>query len=215
VSMQFLPSAGIPVTAFAEAASEDEAVAAARRIGFPAAMKMNSPDVTHKSDVGGVVLGVADEAGVRAAFRKFRDIERAGGFRAGGALVCAMAQPGQEVIIGVTRDHQFGHAVMFGIGGTLVEIMRDVSFRMVPLSALDVREMIAEVRGARVLQGVRGGKPADVAALENLLLRISDLVQKHPEIEEMDLNPVFVYEKGVVVGDARVAMAEQTRAVQA
>lgn len=205
-SIGFLSRAGVPVTAFAPAGTEEEAVEAARRIGFPAAIKINSPDVTHKTDVGGVILGVANEAGVRAAFRKFRDIEQAGGFRAGGALVCAMAPPGQEVIVGVTRDPQFGHAVMFGIGGTLVEVLKDVAFRIVPLSDEDAAEMISEVRGSRILRGVRGGKPADLAALKDLLLRVSDLVQNNPDVEEMDLNPVFVYEKGVLVADARVAL---------
>ncbi|MBI3670463.1 MAG: acetate--CoA ligase family protein, partial [Acidobacteria bacterium] len=204
-------AAGIPVTAFAQAGTEGDAVEAARRIGFPVAVKLNSPDVTHKSDVGGVVLGVADEAGVRAAFRKFRQIEEAGGFRAGGALVCAMAPPGREVIVGVTRDSQFGHAVMFGIGGTLVEVLKDVSFRLVPLSGADAAEMISEVRGSRALRGVRGGKAADFAALKDLLLRVSDLVRKNPDVEEMDLNPVFVYEKGVLVADARVALGSSRR----
>lgn len=206
-SMRFLSTASLPVTASAHATTEEEAVEAALGIGFPVALKINSPDVTHKTDVGGVVLGVADEAGVRAAFRKFRDIEQARGFRAGGALVCAMAPQGQEVIIGVTRDAQFGHAIMFGVGGTLVELLKDVSFRIVPLSRQDAAEMISEVRGARVLEGMRGAKPADIAALKDLLLRVSDLVSKNPDIEEMDLNPVFVYEKGVLVADARVALS--------
>jgi acetyltransferase len=213
-SLAFLAKAGVPVTAFATAADEDEALAAARKIGFPVAMKLNSPDVTHKSDVGGVVLNVSDENGVRAAFRKFRQIEEDGGFRPGGALVCAMAPAGREVIIGVTRDPQFGHAIMFGMGGTLVEVLKDVSFRMVPLSQTDVTEMISEVRGAAVLKGVRGSKPADVNALRNLLLHVSDLLQNHPEVEEMDLNPVFVCEKGVMVADVRVAMGSRAGAVQ-
>ena len=205
-SLSFLLRAGFPVTPFAAAASEDEAVEAARRLGFPVALKMNSPDVTHKSDVGGVVLGVADAAGVRSAFRKFRDIEQAGGFRAGGALLCAMAQPGREIIIGVSRDPQFGHAVMFGMGGTLVEVLKDVSFRMVPLSETDAAEMIGELRLSRVLAGVRGGKPADVDAIKQLLLAVSRLVEENSQIEELDLNPVFVYEKGLMVADARVAL---------
>ena len=213
-SISFLARAGLPVTPFAAAATEDEAVEAARRIGFPVALKMNSPDVTHKSDVGGVVLGVTGDAGVRSAFRKFREIEQAGGFRAGGALVCAMAPPGREIIIGVSRDPQFGHAVMFGMGGTLVEVLKDVSFRMVPLSETDAAEMISEVRLSRVLAGVRGGKPADADAIMQLLLGISRLVEQNPEIEELDLNPVFVYEKGLLVADVRVTL-KSTRAAEA
>ncbi len=212
-SMEFLAKAGIAVTPFARAASEDEALEAAHHIGFPVAVKINSPDVTHKSDVGGVVLGLKDEAALRDAFRKLRAIEDARGFRHGGALVCAMAPKGTEVIIGVTRDAQFGHAVMFGMGGILVEVLKDVSLRMVPLKATDAADMIAEVKGSAVLRGIRGSKPADVEALKQLLLRVSELVQKHPEIEEMDLNPVFVYENQVLVADARVALEAPSVAV--
>lgn len=206
-SMAFLKSAGLPVTPFAAAANEEEAVVAARDIGFPVAVKINSPDVTHKTDVGGVVLKVADQAGVRAAFRKLAAVETAGGFRAGGALVCGMAAPGAEVIIGVTRDSQFGHAVMFGMGGTMVEVLQDVSFRIVPFSEMDAAEMIGEVRGARILDGVRGAKPADVAGLKKLLVQVSELVTQNPEIEELDLNPIFVSPRGVQIADARIVLA--------
>jgi len=206
-SMAFLKKAALPVTPFAAAANEDEALAAALIIGYPVALKINSPDVTHKTDIGGVVLNVADRAGLRAAFRKIAAVETSGGFRAGGALVCAMAVPGVEVIIGVTRDMQFGHAVMFGLGGTMVEVLKDVSFRIVPFSGQDAAEMIAELRGARILDGVRGAKPADVAALKKLLVQVSDLVTNHPEIEELDLNPVFVSPRGVQIADARIVLA--------
>jgi acyl-CoA synthetase (NDP forming) len=206
-SMAYLKQAALPVTPFAAAANEDEAVAAARDIGFPVAVKINSPDVTHKTDVGGVVLNVADEAGVRAAFRKLAAVETAAGFRAGGALICGMAAPGVEVIVGVTRDLQFGHAVMFGMGGTMVEVLKDVSFRIVPFSEMDAAEMIAEVRGARILAGVRGAKPADVAALKKLLVQVSELVTQNPQIEELDLNPIFVSPRGVQIADARIVLA--------
>lgn len=205
-SIEFVSRAGIPVTAFARAGSEEEAVEAARRIGYPVAVKINSPDITHKTDVGGVLLGVNDDVGVRAAFRRLKQIEDARGLRAGGALICAMAPAGWEVIVGVTRDPQFGHAIMFGMGGVMVEVLKDVSFRMAPLSPQDAAEMIAEVRSAAALRGVRGQKPADVAALEDLLVRVSRLLEQNPDIEEMDLNPVFVYSKGVLVADVRVAL---------
>jgi acetate---CoA ligase (ADP-forming) len=212
-SMSFLKQAALPVTPFASAANEDEALAAARDLGFPVAVKINSPDVTHKTDVGGVVLNVSDEAGVRAAFRRLAAVETAGGFRAGGALICGMAAPGVEVIIGVTRDSQFGHAVMFGIGGTMVEVMKDVSFRIVPFSEQDAAEMIGEVRGARILQGVRGAKPADVAALKKVLVQVSELVTRNPGIEELDLNPIFVSPRGVEIADARVVLASARASV--
>lgn len=210
-SMAFLAGNGFPVTPARHAGSEQEAVAAARGLGFPVAVKMNSPDVTHKTDVGGVVLDVQDEERVRKAYRLIAEAAGRIGARDGGVLVSAMAAPGQEVIIGVTKDLQFGHAVMFGLGGIMVEVMKDVSFRIVPLSGKDAAEMISEIRGARALAGVRGKKPADVAAVRDLLVRVSDLVAHHPGIEEMDLNPVIVHEKGLVVADARVVLAEEMR----
>lgn len=206
-SMGFLAREGIPVVPSRQASSEEEAVAAARQMGYPVAVKMNSPDVTHKSDVGGVILGVKDEAGVRAAFRDLAGAVSRLGVRQGGVLVSAMAAPGHEIIVGVTRDLQFGHAVMFGMGGTLVEVLRDVSFRIVPFSGKDAAEMIDETRGARVLQGVRGGRPADVAAVARLLVQVSDLVARHAEIDQMDLNPVIVHQKGLTVVDSRVVLS--------
>jgi acyl-CoA synthetase (NDP forming) len=210
-SMAFLAGNGFPVTPAHPAGSEQEAVAAARRIGFPVTVKMNSPDVTHKTDVGGVILDVPDEEGVRKSYRHITEAAGRIGARNGGVLVAAMAAPGQEVIIGVTKDLQFGHAVMFGLGGIMVEVMKDVSFRIVPLSGKDAAEMTSEIRGARALEGVRGRKSADVAAVRDLLVRVSDLVSRHPGIEEMDLNPVIVHEKGLIVADARVVLAEERR----
>jgi acetyltransferase len=206
-SLGFLARAGVRVVPSRPAGTEDEAVAAARDIGYPVAVKMNSLDVTHKSDVGGVILNVKDEAGARAAFRDLTAIAQRLGARQGGVLVSAMAAAGHEVIVGVTRDLQFGHAVMFGMGGTLVEVLRDVSFRIVPFSPEEAAAMIDETRGARLLQGVRGGRPADVAALCQLLVQVSDLVATHRHIEEMDLNPVIVHEKGLAVVDARVVLS--------
>jgi acetyltransferase len=209
-SIAFLAREGIRVVSSRRAKTEEEAVAAARELGYPVAVKMNSPDVTHKSDVGGVLLNVKDEAGVRKAFRDLGGIVELLGARPDGVLVSAMAPSGHEVIVGVTRDLQFGHAVMFGMGGILVELLRDVSFRIVPFSEKDAAEMIAETRGAKTLHGVRGGRPADVPALARLLVEVSGLVAGHREIDEMDLNPVIVHEKGLTVVDARVVLAAQT-----
>jgi len=206
-SLGFLARAGVRVVPSRPAGNEEEAVAAAREIGYPVAVKMNSLDVTHKSDVGGVILNVKDEAGARAAFRDLTAIAQRLGAGQGGVLVSAMAAAGHEVIVGVTRDLQFGHAVMFGMGGTLVEVLRDVSFRIVPFSPEEAAAMIDETRGARLLQGVRGGRPADVAALCQLLVQVSDLVATNRHIEEMDLNPVIVQEKGLAVVDARVVLS--------
>ncbi|MGE5346054.1 MAG: acetate--CoA ligase family protein [Acidithiobacillales bacterium] len=206
-SISFLLREELPVVPSQEAKTEEEAAAAAVRIGYPVAVKMNSQDVTHKSDAGGVILNVVDEAGVRKAFRDLAAIVMRLGAREGGVLVSAMAATGNEVIVGVTRDLQFGHAVMFGMGGTLVEVFKDVSFRIVPFGEKDAAEMIEETRGAKLLAGVRGRRPADVAALRKLLVQVSDLVARRPEIDEMDLNPVIVHEKGLTIVDARVALA--------
>jgi acyl-CoA synthetase (NDP forming) len=208
--MAFLEREGVSVVPSRQASSEEEAVAAAREIGYPVAVKMNSLDVTHKSDVGGVLLNVKDEAGVRKAFHDLEGVARRLGARSGGVLVSAMSARGLEIIVGVTRDLQFGHAVMFGMGGTLVEVLRDVSFRIVPFTEKDAAEMIEETRGARLLQGVRGGRPADVAALRRLLVQVSGLVTRHPEIDEMDLNPVIVHEKGLTVVDTRIVLSART-----
>jgi acyl-CoA synthetase (NDP forming) len=208
--MAFLAREGVSVVPSRHATGEEEAVAAARDIGYPVAVKMNSPDVTHKSDVGGVLLNVRDDEGVRKAFRELEDVVRRLGARSGGALVSAMARPGHEIIVGVTRDFQFGHAVMFGMGGTLVEIFRDVALRIVPFSEKDAAEMIGETRGAKLLEGVRGGRPADVAALRRLLVQVSRLVTRHPEIDEMDLNPVIVHEKGLTIVDTRIVLSPRT-----
>jgi acyl-CoA synthetase (NDP forming) len=174
---------------------------------------MNSPDVTHKSDAGGVFLDVDDDVGIRAAFRAIRAAEGRHGARAGGALVCAMAPAGHEVIVGVTKDPQFGHAVMFGLGGIFVEVMKDVSFRVAPLSEKDAAEMIREIRGYRALTGLRGKPAGDLDALRMLLMQLSAFLAAHPEIEEMDLNPVIVHPRGLSIADARVVLrAEGTTA---
>ncbi|HSL91694.1 MAG TPA: acetate--CoA ligase family protein, partial [Candidatus Limnocylindrales bacterium] len=206
-SMRFVSEAGFPVIPSVHAGSEEEAVAAARQVGYPVAVKMNSPDVTHKSDVGGVVLNAGDEAAVRKAFRDLSAGVKRLGARDEGALVSAMAPPGAEVIVGVVKDLQFGHAVMFGMGGILVEAVGDVAFRIVPLSEKDAAEMVATIRGGRILSGYRGGKPADVGAIRRLLAQLSEFTMRHPEIEELDLNPVIVHDKGLSIVDARVILA--------
>ncbi len=203
-SMRLLSESGFPVVASRQAKSEAEAVAAAREIGYPVAVKMNSPDVTHKSDIGGVVLGAGDDAAVRRAWQDISAVVKREGARDEGVLVSAMAQPGLEVIVGVVRDQQFGHAVMFGMGGVLVEAMGDVSFRIVPFTCKDAAEMVDDIRGSRLLHGFRGSKPSDVGAVRRLLVQVSEFASRHPEIEELDMNPVIVHEKGLQIVDARI-----------
>ena len=201
---------GLIRPAAAHARTEEEAVAAARKIGFPVAVKLVSPTITHKSDVGGVVLDLADEAGVRSAFRGIEQRLAALGRQAemAGVLVQPMMREGIETIVGMTRDPSFGPLLMFGMGGVQVEILKDVVFRVHPLTDHDARAMVNGVRGAKLLSGYRGAPPGDVAALEEAMLRVSQLAGDHPEIVEMDLNPLKVLEpgKGCVVLDARVAV---------
>ncbi|MBI5575457.1 MAG: acetate--CoA ligase family protein [Deltaproteobacteria bacterium] len=207
-SMRLLSDAGFPVVPFAHARNEEEAVRAARKIGYPVAVKVNSPDITHKSDIGGVLLGIADDEGVRRACRGIAQAVKRFGARDEGVVVSAMAQPGKEVIVGVARDLQFGPAVMFGMGGVLVEAMEDVSLRIVPLAKKDAEEMIAGIRGAKLLEGYRGGASSDTAAVRELLMKVSAFAADHPEMAELDLNPVIVHEKGVSIVDARVVPAD-------
>ena len=187
------------------ARSEDEAVNLFRSIRSPVALKILSPDVIHKSDTGGVKLNLQNEDQVREAYRQiinsFRDKTVTG------ISVQEMAKPGVEVIIGVTLDSTFGPVMMFGLGGVFVEILKDVSFRSIPLSEYDAEDMIEEIKGYALLKGYRGSA-ADVPALRDLLLKVSDLVMENPEIKEMDLNPVFIYPQGYKVVDARIILGE-------
>jgi acyl-CoA synthetase (NDP forming) len=207
---QVLAEAGVPVVAAKLARSRDEAVALARETGFPVALKVVSPDIAHKSDVGGVKLDLADDAAVAAAFDDIMAAARRAQPQASidGVSVQKMAAPGTEVIVGVNADPQFGPVLMFGLGGILVEILEDVAFRIIPIEPRDARRMVREIKGFKLLEGYRGSPPADVAAIESLLLKVSQFVEAHPEVAELDLNPVFAYPDGAVAVDARIVLAE-------
>jgi len=210
-SKQLLRSAGLNVTDARLATSADEAAQAAAEIGFPVVLKVVSGDIAHKSDVGGVMLGLADEAAVRAGFAEMQRTvaERAPGATVDGVSVQPMARPGTEVIVGMTTDPQFGPVLMFGLGGIMVEVLRDVAFRIVPLEPRDAQQMVREIKGFPVLEGVRGQAPCDLAALERMLLEISTFAEAHPEIAELDLNPVLAYPDGALAVDARVVLREE------
>ncbi len=192
------------------ATTHEEAVAAAREIGLPVVMKISSPDILHKSDVGGVRVGVATELEVVGAFTAIIESARRKLPQAdlSGVLVQEMIRGGRETILGMTRDAQFGPMIMFGLGGIYVEVLKDVSFRIAPLTRRDAEEMVAEIRSVKLLRGVRGQPPADFDALVEGLLRLSQLVTDFPEIVEMDLNPLAVFPKGggTVAMDARLAL---------
>ena len=207
-SKQVLEEAGIPVARARLASTAKEAAQAAESLGFPVVLKIVSPDVTHKSDVGGVKLGLASAKDVEAAFGEIVSSvkQRQPDARIEGVAVQKMAAPGTEVIVGMSKDPQFGPVLMFGLGGVFVEVLKDVAFRIVPLEPRDARQMVREIKGFPVLQGVRGQDPADLDALEGLLLKISQFVEAHPEIDELDLNPVFAYKDGALAVDARIVI---------
>ena len=208
-SKQLLEEAGIPTARARLATSREAAVQAARDIGFPVVLKVVSPQITHKTDVGGVKLDLKSPEEVAAAFDEIMAAARRAAPDAtiDGVSVQQMARPGIEVIVGVSTDPQFGPVIMFGLGGVLVEVLKDVSFRIIPIAPRDARQMIHEIKGFPLLEGYRGQDPADLAALESLLLRISGFVEQQPEVSELDLNPVFAYKDGAVAVDARIVLS--------
>ena len=210
-SKQLLEEAGINVIKAKLATTMKEAVALSKGMGFPVVLKIASSDVVHKSDAGGVKLDLKNATQVEKAYREIMASikEKFPKAAIGGVSVQPMAKPGVEVIIGMSKDAQFGPVLMFGLGGILVEILKDVSFRIVPLVRRDAREMIREIKGYPVLEGYRGKEPANVSALEDMLLKVSDFVEKNPDIKELDLNPVFASKDGAVAVDARVVLEEE------
>ncbi|HNU73753.1 MAG TPA: GNAT family N-acetyltransferase [Deltaproteobacteria bacterium] len=196
-----LESIGIQTTGGVIATSDDEAVEISRSIGYPVVLKIVSPDVTHKSDGGGVKLNVKNEEDVRKAYREITEAFRHRSMI--GVSVQKMAEPGIEAIIGITHDPSFGHIHMFGLGGIFVEILKDVTFRVLPIDEDGANEMINGIKGSSLLKGYRG-HCADIEALKKLLCRVSDLVMQHPQIRELDLNPVFLYPSGCTAVDARM-----------
>lgn len=209
---ELLKKAGIPVIEAKLARSKKEAMALSKEIGFPVVLKICSRDVVHKSDCGGVKLGLANASQVGKAYSQIiSSVKQAyPEARIDGVSVQKMAPPGVEVIVGMSKDPQFGPVLMFGLGGVLVEVLKDVSFRIVPVTERDAREMIKEIKGYPILQGYRGQKPANIPALEQLIVKVSQFVEENPQIKELDLNPIFAYEDGAVAVDARIVLEDQT-----
>jgi acetate---CoA ligase (ADP-forming) subunit beta len=205
---ELLKGAGISVVETKPATSKEQAVAISQNLGFPVVLKIASADVVHKSDAGGVKLGLKTATQVGKAYDDImKSIKKAfPDAKIEGVSVQKMAKPGVEVIIGMSKDAQFGPVLMFGLGGVLVEILKDVSFRIVPLVKRDAKEMVRDIKGFPLLQGYRGSEPVDIENLENILLKVSEFVEKTPEIKELDLNPIFAYKDGAVAVDARVIL---------
>ena len=209
---QMLAEAGINVTETRLATSIDEAAAHAAELGYPVALKVVSDKITHKSDVGGVELGVADEAALRAACQRIHErvIAAVPDAQAQGVSVQPMAEAGAEVILGITQDQQFGPVLMFGLGGVFVEVLKDVAFRIVPLEPRDASEMIREIQGFPLLEGFRGQPAANLEAIESMLLQLSEFAEANPEIAELDLNPVFARPDGAIAVDARILLTSES-----
>ena len=199
---------GIPTTKFMLAKTPEEAVEYAEKIGYPAVLKIVSTDVIHKFDVGGVILNLRSSQEVRRAYNKILENVKKHKPNAKiiGVLVQEMAPPSTEVIVGAIKDPQFGQTLMFGLGGIFVEILKDVAFRIAPITKEEAEEMIREIRAYPVLKGYRNMPPADIQAIIQILINTSKLVMDYPEIQELDLNPIMVYEKGAKTVDARVLL---------
>jgi acyl-CoA synthetase (NDP forming) len=203
-SKNLLQEIGIPIPAQKLTSSKDETFSASETLGFPVVLKLMAEDIIHKSDTGAVKLNLKSKEEVGSAYEELMKIPSE---KEKKVSVQKMApEPITELIIGMTTDAQFGPALMFGIGGILVELLEDVSFRIAPIEEYDAKEMIHDIKGFPILDGYRGKPKADLNAIVDTLMKISDLVTKHEEIFEMDLNPVFIYDKGLICVDARIIL---------
>ena len=211
-SKELMKMAGIPVAESRLARSKNEAAAFSRELGFPVVMKIVSPDVIHKSDSGGVKLNIRNATEAGKAYVDIVSSVKSHHPQANilGVSVQKMAPAGTEVIIGMTRDPQFGPVIMFGLGGVMVEVMKDVSFRIVPLSPKDAAEMITEIKGYPLLTGYPGSKPVDIKCLEEILAKVSIFAARNPQVKEIDLNPVIVYPEKAIAVDSRIIVGNNT-----
>lgn len=201
---------GAPVSRDVLARTADEAVAAAALADRPVALKIVSPDILHKTDAGGVKTGLSGARSIRAAYADILNNARAYAPQADirGVLVSPMADPGTELIVGTKYDDQFGPIIMFGLGGILVEVLKDVSFRVLPITLLSAGRMVEEIKAYPALAGTRNTPPRDKRAIKRLLVTCSEIMEAYPDIREMDLNPVIAYEKGLQVVDVRILLKE-------
>jgi acetyltransferase len=206
---ELLACYGIQVVESKTAVTAEETMKAAKSLGFPVVVKLVSKTIIHKTEVGGVVLDVHSEEEAREAFlqikERFARISKEA--EMDGVLVQKMVSKGVEVIVGVTQDPSFGPLIMFGMGGIYTELFKDAVFRVHPLTDVDAQEMVRSIKAYKLLEGWRGAKPSDIKALEELLLRISAMVEDIPQIMEMDLNPLKALERGYVVVDARIMLS--------
>ena len=208
---ELLKEYGIPVPNFKLIKSEEEIAELAKEINFPIVMKIVSPDIIHKTDAGGVKVGVKDEEEARMIYQEIisKAIKYNKKASISGVIAYTMVPQGTEIIIGMMKDPHFGPVIMFGLGGIFVEVLKDISFRILPIEEIDAREMIAEIKGYEILKGARGNPPRDIRAIEEVLMKVSKLTMENPEINEIDLNPIFVFENGIQVVDARMILSRE------
>ncbi len=199
---------GLPVPKAGLARSPDEAVKIAESVGYPVVLKIVSPDIVHKSDVGGVKVGLSSSGEVIKAFNDImgsvtKHVPKA---RIAGILVQEMVPEALEVIVGTTRDPTFGPIVLFGLGGIFVEVLKDVSFRITPVTRYDAETMLSEIKAAKILEGYRGMPPRDKEALVDIIIKISKFMEEQEDVTDVDLNPIMVFEKGkgAKIADARI-----------
>lgn len=204
--LNFLENQGFECICHRFAESPGKAVHVAHQLGFPVALKIDSPDILHKSDVGGVRLNLRSGQEVRTAYEAMmaqaRQVLPQAAIR--GAVVTSMAASGVEIILGMNRDPQFGPVILFGLGGVTVELFRDVTVKLLPISRDEAFAMLDEIQGAPLLSGYRGGRPVDKNALVDAILKLAHLAESHEDLLEIDLNPVFAYSEGVLIADARI-----------
>lgn len=204
---QLLVKHKIPVTKEELAKNKEQAVKAAKKIGFPVVMKIVSPDIVHKTEAKGVIINIKTESEVEQAFEQL--VKNARAYKRNAVINGVLVQEtaiGKELIIGTSTDPQFGPVLMFGIGGIFVEVMKDVTFRVIPITKADAEEMLSELKSRSVLDGFRGEKPLNKNAIINILLKVSDFVEKNQKVRELDINPLFVNETEAKAADARIIL---------
>lgn len=202
---KMLEKNGFKLLPYGLAKTEDEAVALAKKIGYPVVLKVVSPEIIHKTDVGGVKVNIKNEEGVRLMYKEL--VAAANGKKLDGILVQKMARKGLELIIGGVYDKQFGHMIILGFGGVYVEIFKDITARLCPINKYDVLEMVRELKSHPIIMGARGKKAININSLEEVMIKACRFMQKE-KIAEMDLNPVVFDEKGYDIIDARFRLME-------
>ena len=208
-----LKSYGISVPDYALVTSTNEAVKAAKKLGFPLVMKVVSPQILHKTDVGGVKVGIDNVNDVKKTFNDMYDrLSKKKGVDVKGILLEKMVPKGVELIVGLQNDSQFGPVIMVGLGGIMTEVMKDVAFRMLPITTSDAKSMIDELKGSKLLKGFRGSKPIDLNMVSKMLVQIGKLGIDHAShFDSIDFNPVVVYPKSYAVVDAKILLRKSVK----